>query len=111
MRFTSASPNLLRREIRSRLPAHQERVGGRAVRERRGRDGFATGWEIRRSDVVVEFAERGRHRSRVNALGFLGKAIAIGFGKVRREFRERLQQRAGERIGGSEIGDLLGQVA
>ncbi len=103
--------NLLGREIRRSLPADQERVGSGAVRQCSGRDAFATCGKIRGGHVIVEFAERRRKGSRVDAFGFFGEAGAVSLGKIGREFGERLQQRAGERIGGSDIGDLLGQVA
>src|SRR6266478_2992093 len=103
--------NLLRREAGRGLPADMKGVHRRAIRQGRGGDVFAASRKIGRGDVVAKLVERRRDRGRVNALGFFGEPRAVGFRKVGRKFGEGLQQRAGQRIGRSEVGDLLGQVA
>ncbi len=103
--------NLLRRQVRCRLPANMERVGRCAIRQRRGCDGFAARRQISGREIVVQLLECGLDGVCVNPFRALGQPGAIRLGESRGKFGEGLQQRACHGIGWNEIGNLFRHIA
>ena len=103
--------NLLRRQIRSGLPAHVKRIRGGAIRQRRRGDGFAARRNVSLRDVVMQFLNCRNDRAGVKLFRALRQSSFFAFGKPRGKFTERLQQRARQRIRRNQAGNLLGHIA
>lgn len=88
-----------------------ERVGCRAIRQLRGRDGFAAPRQVSRRKVVVQFLEGGLDGICVDPFSALRQPGALLLGESRGKFGEGLQQRTGHGIGGNEIRDLFRHIA
>ena len=103
--------NLLRRQVRCGLPANMERVGGRAIRQRRGRDGIAARRQISGREIVVQLLECRLDRICIDQFSALGQPGALRLGESRGKFGEWLQERACHRIRWNEIGNLFRHIA
>src|SRR5260370_22176297 len=99
--------NLAGRKDGGRLPAHMTRIRRSTVRQSSRGDRFTESRQVRRSHVVMQRPKCRRNRGGVKVLGAIGKTDSLRLGKSRREFRERLQERASHGVSGNEASDLL----
>ena len=103
--------DLPRRQIGGGLPADAEGIGGFAVRQGLRGHGLAAGREIGLRQVVVQLAEGWGQGGDVKRFGAPGQPRALGVRKTCRKLREGQEQRAGQRLGGNQLRNLLRQIA